>query len=171
MIDSARTEIREHRRCPEYAEFCPTEQVNCNLRPIRRVRDTRRRNRCYRPGGAEINVRNYGHGSDHVGETIQVAAVTKPKPPPDRLDDLLTRLRVNMAAPVLVSAPVHEVRAAAELRQRLVADINRFGSYLSGQQTSGPQIWRMPVERNRDGIGCFFMWKVGSCCDSLPELE
>ena len=126
MMDSARTGIREHRRCPEYAKCFPTEQVNCNLRPIRRVRDTRRRNRCYRPGGAEMNFRNYGHCSDHVGETIQVAAVTKPKPPPDQLDDLLTRLIVNMAAPVPVSAPVQDVRTAAELRQRLVAEINSF---------------------------------------------
>ena len=104
-MDSARTGLREHRLCPEYADFFPTEQVNCNLRPIRRVRDNRRRNRCYRPGGAETNLRDYGHCSDHVGETIQVAAVTKPKPPPDRLDDLLTRLIVNMAVLVPVSAP------------------------------------------------------------------
>ena len=110
-MDSTRTRIREHRRCPEYAEFFPTEQVNCNLRPIVRMRDSRRRNRCYKPGGAEMNFRDYGHCSDHVGETIQVAAVTKPKPPPDRLEDLLRRLIVSMAAPVPVPAPVHEVRA------------------------------------------------------------
>ena len=31
-----------------------------------------------------MNFRGYGHGSDHVGETIRVAVVTKPKPPPDQ---------------------------------------------------------------------------------------
>ena len=36
-----------------------------------------------------MNIRGYGHCSDHVGETIRVAAVTKPKPPPDQLEDLL----------------------------------------------------------------------------------
>ena len=28
MMDSTRTRIREHRRCPEYAEIFPTNQVN-----------------------------------------------------------------------------------------------------------------------------------------------
>ena len=28
MMDSTRTRIREHRRCPEYAEFFPKDQVN-----------------------------------------------------------------------------------------------------------------------------------------------
>ena len=73
-----------------------------------------------------MNFRDYGHCSDHVGETIQVAAVTKPKPPPDRLEDLLRRLIVHMAAPLPVSAPVQEVRAAEELQQRLVAEIHNL---------------------------------------------
>ena len=60
----------------------PTEQVNCNIWLIMRVLDSRRKNCRYKPGGAEINFRCYGYCSDHVGETIRVAAVTKPKPPP-----------------------------------------------------------------------------------------
>ena len=62
------------------------------------MRDSRRGNERYEPGGAEINVRGYGHCSDHVGETIRVVAVTKPNPPPDQLEDLLRRLIANMAA-------------------------------------------------------------------------
>ena len=181
-----------------------------------------------------MNFRDNGHCSDQVDEIIQVAAVTKPKPPPDQLEDLLRRLIVNMAAPVPVSAPVQEVWAAAELRQRLVAEIhslkpqptpdqledqfrwllsNRaapvtvpapvprvptvnkllwrrvaetqsrqptavsspepvgFGSYLSGQQTSGPQIRWMPVERNRDGVGCFSCGESGHAVTRCPNLN
>ena len=98
-----------------------TPAWNCNLRLI--MRDSRRRNRCCEPGGAEKNFRGYGHCSDNVGETIQVAAVTKPKPPPDQLEDLLRWLLANMATPVPVPAPVQEVLAVAKLRQHLVAEI------------------------------------------------
>ena len=70
-----------------------------------------------------MNFHGYGHYSDHVGETIRVAAVTKPKPSPDQLEDLLRRLLANMAAPVPVLAPVQEVPLVAKLRQRLVAEI------------------------------------------------
>ena len=64
----------------------------------------------------------YGHCSDHVGQTIQVAAVTKPKLPPDQLEDLLRRLLVNMAAPATVPAPVPEVPMVEKLLRRLVAE-------------------------------------------------
>ena len=67
------------------------------------------RNSRYEPGGAEMKFRGYGNCSDHVGETIRVAAVTKPKPPPDQLEDLLRRLLTNVAAPVPVPAPVQVV--------------------------------------------------------------
>ena len=86
--------IREHRRCPECADISRTGPVNCGHRPIRR--DSRRRSRRYEPGGAEMNFCGYDHCSDHVDETIRVAAVTKPKPPPDQLEDLLRRLIANM---------------------------------------------------------------------------
>ena len=48
--------------------------------------------------------------SDHIGETLLVAAVTKPKSPPDQLEDLLGRLLANMATPVPVAAPFPEGR-------------------------------------------------------------
>ena len=56
-----------------------------------------------------MKFRGYGNCSDHVGEAIRVAAVTKPKPPPDQLEDLLRRLLTNVAAPVPVPAPVQVV--------------------------------------------------------------
>ena len=80
------------------------------------------RNRRYEPGGAETNFRGYGHCSDHVGETIRVAAVTKPKPPPDQLEDLLRRLLANVAASVPVPTPVPEVPTVEKLMWRLVAE-------------------------------------------------
>ena len=73
------------------------------------------RNRCDESGGAETNFRGYGHCSDHGGETIRVATVTKPK--------LLRWLLANVAAPVPVPGPVQEVPTVAKLRQRLVAEI------------------------------------------------
>ena len=34
-------------------------------------------------------------------------------------------------------------------------------SYLSGQQTSRPKIWRSTVRRDRNGVGCFSCGKSG----------
>ena len=85
------------------------------------MRDSRMRNRHSGPG-AETNFRGYGHCSDHVGVTLQPAAVTKPKPPPDQLEDMLRRLLANRAAPVPVPAPVPEVPTVDKLLQRLVAE-------------------------------------------------
>ena len=79
------------------------------------------RNRHSGPG-AETNFRGYGHCSDHVGVTLQPAAVTKQKPPPDQLEDLLRRLLANRPAPVPVPAPVPEVPTVGKLMQRLVAE-------------------------------------------------
>ena len=49
--------------------------------------------------------------SDNIGETRWVVAVTRPKPGPDQLEDMLRRLLVGMGAPVSVPAPVPEVPA------------------------------------------------------------
>ena len=110
--------------------------------------------------------------SDHVGETLRVVAVTKPKSPPDQLEDLVRRLLAYMAAPVPVLAPVPEVLTVEKLLQRLVAETqscqpaavsspepvglgNLFRSYLSGQQTSGPQTRQRPIRRDWNGVVCF----------------
>ena len=60
--------------------------------------------------------------SDNIGETIQVAAVTKPKSNPDQLEDMLRRLLASMAAPVPVPASVLEVPTVEKLLQRLVVN-------------------------------------------------
>ena len=44
---------------------------------------------------------------------------------------------------------------------------NLFRSYLSGQQTSGPQTRQRPIRRDWNGVVCFSCEK--SCCDSLPR--
>ena len=92
--------------------------------------------------------------SDNAGETILVAAATKPKSTLDQLEDLLRRLLASVAAPVPVPAPNPEVPTVEKLLQHLVAETqsrqpapesppepvgleNLFRSYLSGQQTSG----------------------------------
>ena len=79
--------------------------------------------------------------SDNIGETRRVAAVTRPKPGPDQLEDMLRQLLAGMGAPVSVPAPVPEVPAVEKLLQRLVAETQSrpplkdlFTSYLSGQQ-------------------------------------
>ena len=116
--------------------------------------------------------------SDNVGQTIRVAAVTKPKSPPDQLEDLLRPLLANMAAPVPVPAPVPEVPTVEKLLQRLVEEKqsrhpaavsppepvglgNLFKSYLSGQQTSGPQTRQRPIRRDWNGV---WMNRFHLCC-------
>ena len=98
--------VRSIRKFDTHQETLPTRKQpawNCDLRM--NMRDSRMRNRHSGPG-AETNFRGDGHCSDHVGETLRVAAVTKPKPHPDQLEDLLRRLLANRAAPVPVPAPV-----------------------------------------------------------------
>ena len=124
------------------------------------------RNRHSGPG-AETNFRGYGHCSDHVGETLRVAAVTKPKPHPDQLEDLLRRLLAKMAAPVPVPAPVPEVPMVEKFLQRLVAESCQIvplrtadiGTADSAETSQKRSEWRR----------MFFMGKVGSCCNSLPR--
>ena len=88
-----------------------------------------------------MRFRGYDHCSDHVGETIRVTAVTKPKSPPEQLEDLLRRLLTNEAAPVPVPAPVQGVPTVAELRQRLVAEIqSRTEAYTGSVEGSAQTV-------------------------------
>ena len=126
--------------------------------------------------------------SEHVDETLRVAAVTKPKSPPDQLEDLLRRLLANMAAPVPVPAPVPEVPTVEKLLQCLVAETqgrqpaavsppepvglgNLVRSYLSGQQTLGLQTRQRPIRRDWNGVVCFSCGKSGhaATCPTLDE--
>ena len=61
--------------------------------------------------------------SDNVVEEILVVAVTKPKSPPDQVEDLLRRLLAGMASPAQAPAPVPEVPMVEKLLQRLVAEM------------------------------------------------
>ena len=56
-------------------------------------------------------------------QSRQPAAVTKPKPSLDQLEDLLGWLLANRTAPVPVPAPVQEVVTRETLLQCLVAEI------------------------------------------------
>ena len=94
------------------------------------------------------------------------------------------RLLSNGAAPVPVPTPVPRVptvnkflrRRVTETQSRQLAAMSSpepvgFGSYLSGQQISEPQIRQMPVERNRDGVGCFSCGKSGHAATRCPNLN
>ena len=134
-------------------------------------------------------IRPYVVGdSEHVGEMLRVAAVTKPKSPADQLEDLLRRLLANMAAPVPVPAPVPEVPTVEKLLQRLVAETlsrqsaalsppepvglgNLIRSYLSGQQTSGPQTRQRPIRREWNGVVCFSCRNSGHAATRCPALD
>ena len=64
-------------------------------------------------------------------QSRQPAAVTKPKPPLDQLEDLLGRFPANMTAPFPVPAPVQEVPKGGGLLQCLGDEIQSpaGGSY------------------------------------------
>ena len=117
-------------------------------------------------------------------QSRQPAAVTKPKPPLDQLEDLLGRLLANRAAPVPVPAPVQEGPMVEWLQQRLVAELQsrrpvavsstepvELRSYLSGQQTSRLQIRRRSVRRDRNVVGCFSCGKSGHSAARCPDLD
>ena len=126
--------------------------------------------------------------TEHVGETLQVAAVTKPKSPPDQLENLLRRLLAKMSAPVPVPAPVPEVPTVEKLLQRLVAETqgrqpaavsppepvgldNLVRSYLSGQQKLGPQIRQRPIRRDWNGVVCVSCGTSGHAATRCPALD
>ena len=110
--------------------------------------------------------------------------VTKPKSTPDQLEGLLRRLLASIAALV----PVPEVPTVEKLLQRLVAETqsrqpaplsppepvglgNLFRSYLSGQQTSGPQTLQRPIRRDLNGVVCFSCGKSGHGVTRCPALD
>ena len=126
--------------------------------------------------------------SEHVGETLRAVAVTILNSPPDQLEDILRRLLANMAAAVPVPAPVPEVLTVEKLLQSLVAETqgrqpaavrppepvglgNLVRSYLSGQQTSGPQTRQRPIRRDWNGVICLSCGKSGHAVTRCPALD
>ena len=112
--------------------------------------------------------------SDHVGEALRVAAVTKLKSPPDQLEDLLRRLLANMAAPVPkivalsgggdIESPADgcdstRARGVGKLVQIVPLGTADIGTADSAETHQKRLEWRR----------MFCMQKVGSCCDSLPR--
>ena len=78
--------------------------------------------RVSKPGPESIYPAYVVGDSENVVEEILVAAVTKPKSPPDQVEDLLRRLLTGMASPAPVPAPVLEVPMVEKLLQRLVSE-------------------------------------------------
>ena len=93
-----------------------------------------------------------------------------------------------MAAPVPVPAPVPEVPMVEQLLQHLMAETqsrqpapvsppepmglgNLLRSYLSGQQTSGPQTRQIPIRWDWNGIVCFSCGKSGHSVTRCPTLN
>ena len=78
--------------------------------------------RVSKPGPEPIYPAYVVSDSDKVVEEIRVSAVTKPKSPPDQVEDLLGRLLAGVAPPAPVPAPVPEVPMVEKLLQCLVAE-------------------------------------------------
>ena len=112
--------------------------------------------RVSKPGPEPIYPAYVVGESDNGVDEIRVAAVTKPKSPPDQVEDLRRRLLASMAPPAPVPAPGPEVLMVEKLLQPLVAENQRrqpapvippkpvglkklLQLYLAGQQTSGQQ--------------------------------
>ena len=94
---------------------------------------------------------------DNIGETIWVAAVTRPESGPDQLEDMLRRLLVGMAAPAPVPAPAETQsrQPPAVSSPEPVALEKLFRSYLSGQQTSRSPTQQRPIRWDWNGVVCF----------------
>ena len=126
--------------------------------------------------------------SDKVVEEIRVAAVTKPKSPPDQVEDLLRRLLVGVAPPAPVPAPVPEVPMVEKLLQHLVAETQirqpvpvvapgpagletLLRSLLSGQLASVQQPRQGSFRRDWNAIVCFSCRKAGHSATRFPALD
>ena len=121
-------------------------------------------------------------------EEIRVAAVTKPKSPPDQVEDLLRRLLAGVAPLAPVPTPVPEVPMVEKLLQRLVAETQirqpapvvtpepagletLLRSLLSGQRTSGQQPRQGSFRRDWNAIVCFSCGKAGHSATRCPVLD
>ena len=126
--------------------------------------------------------------SDKVVEEIQVAAVTKPKSPPNQVEDLLRRLLAGVAPPAPVPALVLEVPVVENLLQRLVAEtqIHQPAPVVASEPAVLETLLRLllsgqlaPVQQPRQGsfrrdwnaVLCFSCGKAGHSATRCPTLD
>ena len=126
--------------------------------------------------------------ADSISETTRVAAVNRPRPGPDQLEDLLRRLLLSMDPPV----PIPEVHPVEKLLQRLVTETQSrqspqswpspvvsppagleqmLRSFLSGQQPTRQPPRPRPVRRDWNGVVCFSCGKSGHAATRCPNLN
>ena len=144
--------------------------------------------RASKPGPEPIYPAHAVGDSDKVVEEIRVAAVTKPKSPPDQVEDLLRQLLAGVAPPAPVPAPVPEVPMVEKLMQRLVAETQirqptpvvtpepagletLFRSFLSGQRASVQQPRQGSFQRDWNDIVCFSCGKAGHSATRCLALD
>ena len=144
--------------------------------------------RVSKPGPEPIYPAYVVGDPDKVVEEIWVAAVTKPKSPPDQVEDLLRRLLAGVAPPAPVPALVAEVPMVEKLFQHLVAEIQIrqpahvvtpepaglatfLRSLLSGQWASGQQPRQGSFRRDWNAIVCLSCGKAGHSATRCPILD
>ena len=121
--------------------------------------------------------------SDNISETTRVSAVTRPRSGPDQLEDLLRRLlmAVDTPAPIPEVPPCREVVTAPGDRDTESTVAGRKSSGVDGIRADAMVVplWTAAAAATSStathptGLewrSLFFMWEIGSCCDSVPEL-
>ena len=106
--------------------------------------------------------------SDQVVEEIRVAVVTKPKSPPDQVEDLLRQLLAGVTPPVPVPSLVPEVPMMEKLLQHLVAETQ---IRQPGQSASVQQPRHGSFRRDWNAIVCFSCGKAGHSANRCPVLD
>ena len=141
-----------------------------------------------KPGPEPIYPAYVVGDSDKVVEEIWVAAVTKPKSSPDKVEDFLRRLLAGVAPPAPVPAPVLEVPMVEKLLQRLVAETQirqpapvvtpepagmetLLRSFLSGQRASVQQPRQGSFRRDWNAIVSFSCGKAGHSATRCPVFD
>ena len=144
--------------------------------------------RVSKPGLERIYPAYVVGDSDQVVEEIRVAVVTKPKSPPDQVEDLLRRLLAGVTPPVPVPSLVPEVPMMEKLLQHLVAETQirqpapvmkpepagletLLRSLLSGQSASVQQPRHGSFRRDWNAIVCFSCGKAGHSANRCPVLD
>ena len=145
---------------------------------------TRRSIRVSKPSPDPIYPGYVVGDSDNISEMTRVAAVTRSRSGPDQLEDLLRRLlmAVDTLVPIPEVPPVEKLLLTAPGDRDTESTVaGRMSSGVDGSRADATVVplWTAAdadvsstathptgLERRR----LFFMWEIGSCCDSVPEL-